>query len=163
MTIGEIYIIKVYPIKYKKEISECSQKYDIDESLIYAIIKSESSFYPNRESKAGACGLMQIMPNTMKYIKGDSKLDKDKLFEPSFNIEVGTKYLRYLFNKFKKTELVICAYNAGEGNIKKWLNDTRYSLDGETLIDIPFLETRKYLKKVLGSEKIYKKLLQRNK
>ncbi|MBQ7307794.1 MAG: lytic transglycosylase domain-containing protein [Clostridia bacterium] len=153
-----IFVKVVYPIKYREAVSESSTKYEIEESLIYAVIKAESGFSSKSVSKSGAYGLMQILPSTMCYIMNE-EIEKERLFEPEFNIEVGTKYLRYLLNKFNDIRVVLSAYNAGEGNVFVWLKDKNYSLDGKTLKTTPFKETNNYVEKVLKYEKIYKKLL----
>ena len=105
---------------------------------------------------------MQIMPSTFEYMATEGQ-SKEDIFQADLNINIGTRYLRYLKNKFKDTSLIICSYNAGEGNVNKWLNDTDYSPDGKTLYKIPFSETKKYLDKVIKTQKIYQKLLKKQK
>ena len=154
--IPQFYVKVSYPFKYTNSVEKYSNIYNLDKSLVYAVIKTESGFDSNSISKSGAYGLMQILPSTMQYMVGEN--DKEKLFESDFNIYVGTKYLRYLKNKFDDIILVLCAYNAGEGNVFLWLKNKQYSADGKTLNNIPFKETRDYVKKVLNSQKIYEKL-----
>ena len=104
----------LYPIKYENFVDEYSKKYEIDKNLIYSIIKAESNFTENAESSKGAKGLMQLMPNTAKDIL--KKMDnmniseieiETKLLEPQFNIEIGTKYISILINKYKNKELAL--------------------------------------------------------
>ena len=73
---------------------------------------------------------------------------------------MGCYYLKYLFDRFKNVNVVLCAYNAGEGNVRKWLKNKEYSLDGKTIKSIPFNETDKYVKKI---NKTYKKYIESRK
>ena len=77
---------------------------------------------------------------------------------PEKNVMVGTKYLAYLYNMFGDMETAIAAYNAGLGNVRDWLADERYSDDGKTLKDIPFAETRNYVRRVREAIDIYERL-----
>lgn len=135
---------------YDNAIKAWSYTFGVDEVLVYSVIKTESNFRAYVESRVGARGLMQIMPETGAWIAG--KLYKqnhtdDKLFEPEYNIELGVWYLSYLLNKFEDTDTALIAYNAGEGNAKKWRDEN---------IEPPFRETREYVKKVNGHYKYYK-------
>ena len=82
--------------------------------------------------------------------------EKQKMFEPETNIKYGCFYLRYLIDKFSDLDAVICAYNAGQGNVKSWLENNEYSSDGKTLKKIPFQETENYLNRVRKSYFYYK-------
>lgn len=148
----------IYPLGFKEIVIEYADKYELDRALVFAVIQVESSFDKNSVSKAGAEGLMQITPTTASYIA--KKLGKEKydIFNERTNIEFGCYYLRYLFNRFYYTDTVICAYNAGEGNIKYWLKNQEYSLDGKTFIKVPYKETEEYRNKIQRSYKKYKQL-----
>ncbi len=141
-----------YPIKYEEIVEKYASAYNVPEYVIYAVINTESEFDPNAKSSAGAFGLMQMMPSTLNYLASDSHLDEDIEFEalsdPDVSIRYGTYYLRYLFDKFHKWSVVFAAYNAGEGRVSEWLDEPKYSEDGETLKKIPIRETRNYVKKV---------------
>ena len=106
---GAAYCRIRFPIKYKSEIKYFSDKYGIEENLVFAVIKAESGFNPNKVSEKGATGRMQIMPETAEY-------------------------------------------NAGEGNVKLWKNEKGAPL---TEKDIPFPETKSYVKRVISYRKIY--------
>lgn len=139
-----------YPRKYKKEVEFYCKKYNIEKNLVFSVIYSESSFVKDKVSSAGAVGLMQIMPSTAKYVcemLGKSEYD---LFDEKDNIEIGVKYLAYLFGKFKSEEYVLYAYNGGEGTLLKWLE----SGDKEFW----YKESVNYYKKVERVKKKYKKL-----
>lgn len=157
-----------YPIKFEEEIVEYSNMFGVDPALVASIINAESGFREDVVSKKGAVGLMQIMPKTGKWalerLSGQSVeiefLSNGKdgiLFLPEENIKIGTYYLSYLIEKFKDLNLVICAYNAGEGTVFSWLKNPAYSQDGKTLEKVPYKETSAYLEKVLRNFKVYQK------
>lgn len=158
LIIGVIFSLYVfYPKKYDSEASSCAAVNLLDESLIYAVIKAESGFDEKRVSKKGAVGLMQLMPSTAKYVaeKYFNEAPGD-LYNPSVNIRYGTRYLKYLIEKFADITVTLAAYNAGEGKVSSWLKDARYSADGKTFIIIPYKETEEYVAKVLRAQKFYK-------
>lgn len=151
-----------YPKKYSIYVNYVSEKYNVDKVLIYSIINTESGFSSDAQSPKGAMGLMQIMPTTATFIAQELDMDTFKvedLFLPNTNIEFGTFYLNYLFSKFEDVDTVICAYNAGETAVRRWLNDKSYSQDGKHLSVIPYKETENYLKKVKRNYKVYKKIV----
>lgn len=153
----------LFPVKYTDEILEYSEKYDLEPGFVCAIINTESRFETSAESHKGARGLMQLMPATIDWavegmgIKNFSYADIE---EPDVNIEIGCWVLNFLSKQFNgNKELMAAAYNAGSGNVTKWLGDTKYSSDGEYLDYIPYAETANYVKKVMLYEKIYKIIL----
>ena len=150
-----------YPLKYSDEITAASQKHNVEAAVIYSIIKAESNFRTDAVSPAGAIGLMQVMPSTALFIAEKIELDGftfGKLFEPETNIEIGTAYYRYLLNKFGDGETALAAYNAGEGAVGGWLKSPDNSDDGRIIKNIPYPETKEYVKRVEGNMKIYKYL-----
>ena len=138
---------ELYPL-----ISEYAEKYQLDKELVYAVIECESGFDVNAVSRAGACGLMQLMPNTFLWITETEEGELD-IFDPETNIQAGCKYLRYLLGRFDKLETALAAYNAGEGKVGAWLSDAKYSTDGESLDVIPYPETAEYVRRVLAAYK----------
>ncbi len=148
----------LYPLKYKEYVFYYSDYYGLDRALVFSIIKVESSFDKNAVSQAGAVGLMQITPSTAEYV---SKLSGEKeynLTNEDTNIKFGCFYLKYLFDRFNERDTVICAYNAGEGNVNTWLKNKEYSKDGKTLLNVPFAETKEYRAKIHKSYKKYKEI-----
>ncbi len=145
-----------YPRPHYKTVSESG----LPDSLVYAVIKAESDFDEAAISKAGAIGLMQLMPATAEFICSREKIvfEKERLKEASYNIKLGCKYLSYLCERFPAVETALCAYNAGEGTARTWLKDPELSPDGIRLSEIPYSETRAYLKKILKYRKIYENL-----
>ena len=153
-----------YPLKYTESIYNYSMQYNIKPELIASVINAESSFKENSVSKKGAVGLMQLMPSTAQWLaeKLDMDFNNELLANPDYNINLGTYYLEYLFNKFEDTKVVLCAYNAGEGVVKSWLNNKNYSKDARTLENIPYSQTNYYVQKVMSNLDIYSKKLQKS-
>lgn len=153
--ISRVYL---YPLKYKEYVFKNAQVYGLDSTLIFSIIKVESSFNKDAISNVGAIGLMQITEETGEYIAKMQGIEKYDLFEPQTNIAFGCYYLKYLLLKFEVLSTALCAYNAGEGNVSGWLNVSKYSNDKKTLKNIPFPETREYINKIQKTFSKYKKL-----
>ncbi|MBE6576545.1 MAG: lytic transglycosylase domain-containing protein [Ruminococcaceae bacterium] len=154
---------KTHPDDFSMYITQYSVEYNVPETVIYAVIKVESDFDPRARSSAGARGLMQMMPKTFEWLTGEEhlgeNLDTEELYEPEVSIKYGTYYLNYLHKKFNNNwNTALAAYNGGEGNVTKWLKDAEYSDDGITLKDIPFDETKDYVKKVNREIDTYKRL-----
>ncbi len=156
-------ILYIYPVKYVEIIDKYSKKYNISPELICAIINTESGFNKNEVSPKGAKGLMQIMESTANWAATTESIenyDYNNIFSPELNIQIGCWYISWLNKKFDNDKtLVLAAYNAGNGNITKWLQNPEYSKDGKTLSVIPFKETENYIKKVSSAERFYKHLL----
>jgi soluble lytic murein transglycosylase len=154
-------LIKLYyPLKHENFINIYSAKYNIDKYLIMGVISSESHFDEDAKSYKGAKGLMQLTDSTAKWCSDHFNLNYDyiDLYDAETNIEIGCIYLEYLIDTYQDIETALAAYNAGPGNVNKWLEDKNYSKDGETLIKIPFQETEKYVKKVIKRKNAYFKL-----
>lgn len=149
-----------YPQKYSEFVTEYSALYGVPEQIVYAVIKTESGFSSSAVSSAGAIGLMQIMPDTFDFISMmlQSNYEVGMLNDPQTNIRYGTYYLSYLFDKFGHWETVYAAYNAGPGRVAEWQQDSRYSDENGLLTDIPYPETRNYIKKVTKAAEMYARL-----
>ncbi len=152
----------VYPKMYSEFVERYSTEYSIDETLVYAIIKTESSFDPEAVSDAGAIGLMQIMPDTFRWLQTKTpekeKLSSEALYDPETNIKYGAFFLSLLLKEFEDTRLVAAAYHAGRGQVNEWLDDKAVSPDGRTLPDIPSRSTAHYVSKVIKNIGIYEKI-----
>ncbi|MBO4573236.1 MAG: lytic transglycosylase domain-containing protein [Clostridia bacterium] len=120
----------------------------------------ESNFDSLAVSEKGAKGVMQLTDATFGFVSDMYSLsyEKEDIFDKIKNVNAGCRYIEYLFDKFHDEYTVVCAYNAGEGNVKKWLTDPRYSSDGVTLYFVPFEETADYVKKVLFFKRFYDRL-----
>lgn len=139
-----------YPLEFIDYIEGASHDFGVPKKIIYAVIKTESDFLSNAESKAGAIGLMQITPATFEEISkklGDS-YERGMMYDPQTNIRYGTYYLSYLYRIYADWDLVFAAYNAGMGNVSQWLDDPEHTDEDGKLVNIPFRETEQYIKKV---------------
>ncbi len=156
-TIGCFYAY-FYPMTYADTIIECAESYNVDSALVASVVNSESGFKKDVKSPKGAIGLMQLMPATAEWVaeKLNEEYSEEKLYQPELNIKLGTYYLGYLIEYFNNTELGLCAYNAGQGNVSNWLLNKEYSVDGKTLTKIPYKETENYLNRVYKNYHYYK-------
>jgi len=151
---------KTHPRTYSEYVEKYSAIYDVPEAVIYATIRTESDFVSNAVSKVGAIGLMQMMPDTFKWLceKNGESLEEGMLYDPETNIRYGTFYLSYLYSEFGLWETVYAAYNCGPGRVKEWQQNEKYADENGVLIKIPFKETSNYVKKVSKAVDIYEKL-----
>ena len=139
-----------YRLDYKDELIEAADRYGLDRRLIAAVIHTESSNRSGVYSPAGAVGLMQLMPDTAGWIaekQGREDYSEEQLLTPEVNIDLGCWYLSYLLDRYGNQRCAVAAYNAGPGNVDKWLSDERYGAGG-ALIAVPFKETEEYLLRI---------------
>jgi len=152
----------IYPFPYQDIVYNCAVEKEIDPFLIAAVIRTESKFNAQAQSPKGALGLMQMMPETAKWIaqqNGDDGFDIEHLENPEINIPMGTWYLQSLKKEFKGNEiLILAAYNGGRGNVKQWMEKYHWTMSFADVEQIPFQETREYVHKVLSSKKRYQEL-----
>lgn len=142
----------IYPMKYQEIVNEMAEEYQLEPSLVFAVIHTESKFDPNALSAAQAKGLMQITDDTFRWAQrraGEKGLVPEDLYTPETNIRYGCYILVLLSEQFDDIETVLAAYNAGQGRVQKWLKDPAYSTDGKTLHTIPYEETEDYVRRVL--------------
>jgi len=147
-----------YPVKYYDIILRYSTIYGIDPALVCAIIHAESKFVEDAVSNKGASGLMQLMEGTADWIAEMHNIPDysyDRIFEPALNISIGCKYLSWLLNRYYDVDVAVAAYNAGNGNVDRWLSDPEFSSDGIHLDYIPFRETRDFVRRVQVNRRIY--------
>jgi len=160
-SIYNTFLLETYPRKYSEQVSAMSFEYNVPEAIIYAVIKTESDFDKNAVSSAGAIGLMQIMPSTFEWLTNDvlkENLPIKALNDPNVNIKYGVAMLSRLYKYYGNWETTFAAYNAGMGNVNKWLDDRSVSDRFGNLKNIPFEETRRYVEKVTNTIKVYNKL-----
>jgi soluble lytic murein transglycosylase len=139
-----------YPLKYESIVRTHARHYDLDPALLAAVIYQESKFRPGARSHSGAVGLMQLTPETAQGIAirtGGHGFTTDDLLDPEINIRYGSWYLRHLFQKYGEEQLVLAAYNAGQGNVDEWRSKGQ---------EIQFSETRAYVKKVEHLKHVYR-------
>ena len=157
----ELYQL-LYPIYYRDIIKKYAKKYEMDPLFVAAMILEESRFGVEAVSWAGAIGLMQIMPQTGHELARQLKIrrfEKNMLMNPAVNIEMGTKYMKYLMGRFQDNHaLVTGAYNGGPGRMSRWVKERGLADLDEFIEDIAIDETRRHIKKVIDSYYVYKKL-----
>ncbi len=159
-TVIGYYILKqLYPKDYSEYVEKYAKEYNVDPKLIYAIIKEESNFNKDANSHKDAIGLMQLVQKTADEVGSKIGIKEIKLNNPEINIQIGTKYISDLIKKYDGSiKFAIVAYNAGIGNVDKWIRDEIIEADGSNMEKIPFKETNMYLRKVLRTYELYRKL-----
>ena len=157
MSINTLMIKILYKKEYSEHVTKYSQEYGVDENLIYALIKAESNFEADAVSNRNAQGLMQLMPATAEEVanKNEIELTEDNILDPEININIGTKYISTLLEKYESVEIALAAYNAGIGNVDKWIENRIIKADGSDIENIPFKETNNYVRKIMRDYKIY--------
>lgn len=147
------------PLAHEDIIRQQASEKELDPSLLAAVIYAESRF-TDATSEAGARGLMQITPQTARYIatlSGGTAFEQGDLSTPQINISYGAFYLRYLLERYdQNTVVALAAYNGGEGNVDRWLADAKLSERRFGKEQIPFAETREYVDRVLDARVRYR-------
>lgn len=135
----------------------------VDRALVYAFVRQESAFNERAQSRAGARGLMQLMPRTASYVAGQRSLrgrKKDTLFNPELNLSLGQRYIGQLVSDRSIPDdlfRLTTAYNAGPGNLRRWERKIKYSGDPLLFIEsLPSRETRLFIERVLTNLWIYR-------
>jgi soluble lytic murein transglycosylase len=148
------------PLKHEDIIRQQARAKDLDPALVAAVIFAESKFR-DQTSPTGAKGLMQIQPETAKFIahrSGGTAFEIKDLGTPQINIQYGTYYLRYLLGRYDgNVVLAVAAYNAGETNVSHWIEDSGRRGKSFRIRNIPFPETRAYVERVQKAERDYRK------
>ncbi|MCI8272633.1 MAG: lytic transglycosylase domain-containing protein [Clostridia bacterium] len=161
VAIGNKQMMKIiYKKDYSEYVSKYAQEYNVEEELIYALIKAESNFNASAKSNKNAKGLMQLMYSTAQEVadKQGIEITEENIMEPDLNINIGTKYISNLLEKYKCIEVALAAYNAGSGNVDKWIREGIIKPDGTDIENIPYKETNMYVRKILRDYKIYMQL-----
>ena len=149
------------PLRHDDIIRQQARDKGLDPALIAAVIYAESHFRDGQTSAAGALGLMQLTPATARYIarkSGGTQFVVDDLATPQVNISYGAYYLRYLLRRYDGNEnLALAAYNAGEGNVDRWIASARAHDRALTTAAIPYAETRAYVERVESVRRDYRR------
>ena len=147
-----------HPLEYEAEIRASATEFGVEPSLVAAVIKAESRFDPEATSSRGAYGLMQLLPETARFVSERTGISGD-FRDPETNIRIGTRYLSYLQSRYEGDQrLALAAYNSGEGRVDRWLSRGDFDVSR----DIPFAETRDYVRNVTESQKVYEDLYGEN-
>ena len=154
----------LYPKTYSEIISVYAEEYDVEENLIYAVIKAESNFESQAVSNRDAIGLMQIVEETAIDVAKKNNIDIDtenieeEILDIDNNINIGTKYLSTLLTQYGNIEVALAAYNAGIGTVNNWIEKQVIQADGSDIENIPYKETNNYVRKILRDYHIYNEL-----
>ena len=160
VTSNQEHILRTaYPQNYWDLVQQAADGYGFDPRIFHALVREESSFNKDIVSWAGARGLSQLMPATARQVGGwlGMNVTKQTSFDPLSNLQIGTRYMEYLQERFEGNMfLAVAGYNAGEGNVEKWLRNRGNKPTDEYIEDIPYRETRGYVKRVLGTYQVYR-------
>jgi soluble lytic murein transglycosylase len=152
-----------FPLAFESQFSEKSETYDVSKAFAMAIARRESSFMVDAVSPVGAAGLMQLMPGTAQYL-AKKKVSRNTLFQVENNLDYGVQYLRYLGDKLDNNPVLVSAsYNAGWRKVLEWLPAGEALPVDIWIENIPYKETRSYVKAVLAYQYIYEHQLGENK
>jgi len=155
-----------FPMPYKQQVHQHAEAQELDPSIIYGVMRRESLFDPLARSSVGALGLMQLMPSTARRVAkslGMKRPRKSDILRVENNIRLGTHYLRTVMNRFdNNVALAAAAYNAGPGNVKRWLPKNTIMSADLWVETVPFKETRNYVQAVLAYSTVFDKSLGRN-
>lgn len=150
-----------YPLAYWQELEEEGRANEIDPLLVLSVMREESRYDNEARSIAGALGLLQLMPQTAQRVGKSLKVSlkhNNDLYNPKTNIAIGSRYLKSLIQRFGSLPAAIAAYNAGEEAVSGWLKKGGYNSIDEFIEDIPYDETRNYVKRVLTTYFEYMRL-----
>jgi soluble lytic murein transglycosylase len=146
-----------FPLPHRELVDEQAWQIGLDKDWIFAVIRQESVFARTLASHAGAVGLMQLLPGTAREVSQGLALappSRGDLLEPAVNIRLGSTYLARMRDRFGHVALATAAYNAGPARVLRWLPEQCLEAD-LWILAIPFLETRRYVERVLAYRVIY--------
>ncbi|MGA8221417.1 MAG: transglycosylase SLT domain-containing protein [Candidatus Acidiferrales bacterium] len=152
--------LAAYPLPFEGSIRQWSAHAGVDPMLTAGLIRQESAFEPEARSGANAMGLMQMLPKTARLVAGGAKVrySRAQLFDPDYNVHLGTIYFAGLRKSFGNVESALAAYNAGEDRVTSWTAGQAYRETAEFVDSIPFTETREYVEIVTRNADIYRQL-----
>lgn len=148
-----------YPLPFRDTVLKSAETSKVPPHLVYAVIRSESSFSPVAVSPAGAVGLMQLMPATAGQIEGKPSVSKERLTQPALNINYGVRHFKDMLTQYNGDLIsTIASYNAGGSAVNRWRKEFGSMPPAEFIEQIPYGETREYVKQVLASSAIYARI-----
>ncbi len=152
--------LAAYALPYKDSIRRWSARNGLDSMLVAGLIHQESAFEPDARSGKNAIGLMQIIPPTARRLAKEEKVhySQSQLFDPDYNVRLGTVYFAGLRKQFGTVEAALAAYNAGEDRVTAWTAGQTYRETAEFVDSIPFTETRQYVEIISRNAQIYRQL-----
>lgn len=157
LLLAGLWRISGYKRFFRDSVEKWSRHYSVDEYLIYGMIYAESGGREQAQSSAGAVGLMQLMPQTAKWLAWREGIEysEEMLLQGDYSIRLGCAYAAFLCERYDNYDCVIAAYNAGHGAVDKWLKDPEFSRDGKTLYRVPYAETENHIVRVNRARSIY--------
>lgn len=153
---------RLYPMPFAKQLRARAKPHGLDPYLVAGLIRQESEFNPNARSRAGARGLMQIMPRTGRGLArrlGIKGFSTRHLYRADTSLRLGTFHFRQVHDRFdRRIEYTLAAYNAGEHRVEEWVTWEDFTEAEEFVESIPFTETRGYVQAVLRNAAVYREL-----
>ncbi|MEM9303557.1 MAG: transglycosylase SLT domain-containing protein [Pseudomonadota bacterium] len=151
--------VERFPVPWSDAVAKGAQRHALPPSLIYAVMRSESSLATDARSGAGAMGLMQLLPSTARSLQNSAGVrvpNRSRLYDPETNIRLGSAYLRKLVDEYEHPLRVLVAYNAGPRPLARWDAAGRLPPEPDRWIEtLPYYETREYLPRVLTFQVLY--------
>jgi soluble lytic murein transglycosylase len=151
----------LYPLAFERVLTREAERHRLDPSLVAALIRQESSFEPRATSRAGARGLMQIMPAVGRQLAAAEDYhtwDAELLYQPDVSLELGMTHLAGLLSGYSHVSHALAAYNAGSSRAKRWLEKAG-TQDPEVFVErIPFRETRDYVRIIMRNRELYRSM-----
>lgn len=147
-----------FPTPHREALVAAARQWNLDEAIVYGIVRQESRFVPEARSRVGATGLMQLMPATARWVARQIQIrpfKPDMLVRPELNLQMGAYYFGRVLADLGHPILATAAYNAGPARARRWRDDR--ALEGAIYTEtIPFNETRDYVKKVFTNAWFYR-------
>ena len=151
-----------YPMAFSEDVAACAEQYDLEEAVIYAMIKELSNFASNQVSDDGRIGLMQLSEETFRYLTDEhlcEHLDSGLLYEPTTNIRYGCYYLLYLTTRYESWDAIFAAYLCGMENVDIWYGEWQTTSDTDrSEFVIPNTEVQRKVDKIQRTVEKYKEL-----
>ncbi len=147
-----------YPLGWRSEVMAAAKSAGLDPYLVAAVVREESNYYPRALSRAGARGLMQLMPETALPMAPTKGMRGEHLDDPAQNLQLGARFLAALLREFGDPRVALAAYNAGPKRVRQWWSARRTN-DVEAWVElIPYDETRHFVKRVVLSWDEYRRI-----
>ena len=149
-----------FPLPYESSVRSAAARNQLDPMLVAGLIRQESAFESSAMSRAGAMGLMQLMPKTALKLARQLKVRyaRARLTDPGYNLKLGSRYLAGLIQAYGTPEEALAAYNAGEDRVAQWTTGQNYLEAAEFVESIPFTETREYVQIVIRNADVYRQV-----
>ena len=156
---------KVYPVEYREIVERVSAEEGVAEHVLYAAIYIESDFDAEAVSKVGAVGLMQLLPDTAKWLTKREGVEytDDMLTDPEFSIRYGARFLKILYDRYENWDAAHAAYHAGFGRVDSWLEEGISYYEEGQLMGIPINSTEIYVNRLRELREKYFKQLEKEK